>query len=111
MQRLRLTKSMKGGILRNPTDVTPTAWIARVLKVLHSLPDRLLAIGSTKRGFHLALGLTLLGERAMDHGNEENRLRYFTETLRSASGARFQRRVCVCVLFIRFFLRKRAVSS
>ena len=39
MQRLRLTKSMKGGFLRNPTDITPAAWIAGVLKVLHSLPD------------------------------------------------------------------------
>jgi hypothetical protein len=48
MQRLRLTKSVKGGFLRRPTDVAPAAWIAGVLKVLDSLPDRLLANGSTK---------------------------------------------------------------
>jgi hypothetical protein len=73
------TEVHEGGFLRNPTDFNPAAWTSGLLKVLHSLPDRLLPDGSTAPGFHPPPGLALLGPNAIDHGNEDNRLLYFTE--------------------------------
>jgi hypothetical protein len=91
IRRMRLPTCLRGMFLRSQTDVSHAAYLGALLKVLPMLPDIHNSSGvQVQRGFAPALALRLLGDNAMDFGNESTRFSFLVNESNTDIGRQFK---------------------